>query len=169
MNKIEKQELSLDVSPFSLQFFNMAFRVVYSLELGASRLWRWKQRFVYRQWNLSCNSWYFEAWDWMILIWIQDIRNIYDQLRQLEMFSTLYNSPLKAICASARYERHPPQHVLFRLVACYLSSLSSEQGKPENMVSKEKERLGYLSSAYDGFPIKIFESENIRFLGGWNE
>ncbi|KAF8375313.1 hypothetical protein PRIPAC_81742, partial [Pristionchus pacificus] len=57
----------------------------------------------------------------------QDVRNIYDQLRQLDMFNTLYNAPLKAICASARFERHPPQHVLFRegqVATCWFILLS---------------------------------------------
>uniref|UniRef100_A0A8R1ERU9 Cyclic nucleotide-binding domain-containing protein n=1 Tax=Caenorhabditis japonica TaxID=281687 RepID=A0A8R1ERU9_CAEJA len=43
-----------------------------------------------------------------------DIQNVYDQLRQLDTFSNLYNGPLKAICHTARYERHPAQFILFR-------------------------------------------------------
>lgn len=49
-------------------------------------------------------------------VYFQDIRNIYEQLRQLDMFSNLYNGPLKAICANARYERHSGHHVLYRYV-----------------------------------------------------
>uniref|UniRef100_A0A1I7WWY2 Cyclic nucleotide-binding domain-containing protein n=1 Tax=Heterorhabditis bacteriophora TaxID=37862 RepID=A0A1I7WWY2_HETBA len=57
----------------------------------------------------------------------EDIRNIYEQLRQLDMFSNLYNGPLKAICASARYERHPAHHILFRdgqVATCWYILLS---------------------------------------------
>ncbi|CAD6194487.1 unnamed protein product [Caenorhabditis auriculariae] len=57
----------------------------------------------------------------------EDIRNIYEQLRQLEMFSNLYNAPLKAICATARYERHPAHHILFRdgqVASCWYILLS---------------------------------------------
>ncbi|KAK6025786.1 hypothetical protein OSTOST_08306, partial [Ostertagia ostertagi] len=56
-----------------------------------------------------------------------DIRNIYDQLRQLDMFSNLYNGPLKAICANARYERHAGHHVLYRegqVATCWYILLS---------------------------------------------
>ncbi|KAK6751663.1 hypothetical protein RB195_003215 [Necator americanus] len=56
-----------------------------------------------------------------------DIRNIYDQLRQLDMFSNLYNGPLKAICANARYERHPGHYVLYRegqVATCWYILLS---------------------------------------------
>ncbi|VDO26692.1 unnamed protein product [Haemonchus placei] len=56
-----------------------------------------------------------------------DIRNIYDQLRQLDMFSTLYNGPLKAICANARYERHGGHHILYRegqVATCWYILLS---------------------------------------------
>ncbi|CAI4232908.1 unnamed protein product [Auanema sp. JU1783] len=57
----------------------------------------------------------------------EDVRNIYDQLRQLEMFANLYDAPLKAICASARYERHSVHHVLFRqgqVATCWYILLS---------------------------------------------
>lgn len=57
----------------------------------------------------------------------EDIRNIYDQLRQLDMFSNLYNAPLKAICASARYERHSAHSILFRdgqVAGCWYILLS---------------------------------------------
>ncbi|RCN39693.1 hypothetical protein ANCCAN_11344 [Ancylostoma caninum] len=57
----------------------------------------------------------------------EDIRNIYDQLRQLDMFSNLYNGPLKAICANARYERHAGHHILYRegqVATCWYILLS---------------------------------------------
>ncbi|CAO4374271.1 unnamed protein product [Caenorhabditis nigoni] len=43
-----------------------------------------------------------------------DIRNVYEQLRQLDTFSNLFIGPLKALCKTARYERHPAQYILFR-------------------------------------------------------
>ncbi|CAB3406344.1 unnamed protein product [Caenorhabditis bovis] len=57
----------------------------------------------------------------------EDIRNVYEQLRQLDTFSNLYNAPLKAICASARYERHPAHFILFRdgeIASCWFILLS---------------------------------------------
>ncbi|KJH48575.1 hypothetical protein DICVIV_05319 [Dictyocaulus viviparus] len=56
-----------------------------------------------------------------------DIRNIFDQLRLLDMFSNLYSGPLKAICANARYERHSGHHLLYRegqVATCWYILLS---------------------------------------------
>lgn len=67
-------------------------------------------------------------WIYLLIVSIfKDIKNIYDQLRHLEMFQHLNNGPLKAISASARYERHQAHHILFRLaivLICYFFVLS---------------------------------------------
>ncbi|CAJ0569148.1 unnamed protein product, partial [Mesorhabditis spiculigera] len=44
----------------------------------------------------------------------EDVRNIFEKLRGLDMFAHLFTGPLTAICRSARYERHPAHHILFR-------------------------------------------------------
>ncbi|KIH42429.1 hypothetical protein ANCDUO_27586 [Ancylostoma duodenale] len=64
----------------------------------------------------------------------EDIRNIYEQLRQLDMFSNLYNGPLKAICANARYERHAGHHILYRSVTDTVNVVKAMLCSPESQI-----------------------------------
>ncbi|KAI6233865.1 RasGEF domain-containing protein [Aphelenchoides fujianensis] len=44
----------------------------------------------------------------------EDIKNIFHYLRQLDVFGIVADGPLSTICQTARLERHPKDHVLFR-------------------------------------------------------
>uniref|UniRef100_A0A914WVD1 Cyclic nucleotide-binding domain-containing protein n=1 Tax=Plectus sambesii TaxID=2011161 RepID=A0A914WVD1_9BILA len=51
-----------------------------------------------------------------------DLRIIYYCFRRLDIFANLNDAPLRAICRSARFERHPENSILFRkdqLATCW--------------------------------------------------
>ncbi|KAI6189040.1 hypothetical protein M3Y98_00419400 [Aphelenchoides besseyi] len=57
----------------------------------------------------------------------EDCKSIFYYLRQLDVFRIVADGPLSAICQSARLERHPQDHVLFRRgqsATCYYILIS---------------------------------------------
>jgi hypothetical protein len=46
----------------------------------------------------------------------QDINFIFHYLRQMEVFNSMNDGTLHSTCQTARLERHPKDHCLFRLV-----------------------------------------------------
>ncbi|KAL3119674.1 hypothetical protein niasHT_006760 [Heterodera trifolii] len=57
----------------------------------------------------------------------EDVSVIFNQLRRLDVFERLHDSPLRSVCRTARLERHPANYVLFRkgqLATCWYILLS---------------------------------------------
>uniref|UniRef100_A0AAF5PIC5 RasGEF domain-containing protein n=4 Tax=Wuchereria bancrofti TaxID=6293 RepID=A0AAF5PIC5_WUCBA len=57
----------------------------------------------------------------------EDLKIIYSNLRRLDVFHNLNDAPLRAICCTARFERHPANFVLFRqgqVATCWYILLS---------------------------------------------
>ncbi|VDM36625.1 unnamed protein product [Toxocara canis] len=58
---------------------------------------------------------------------LQDVSTIYFNVRRLGVFENLNDAPLRTICRTARYERHPPNFLLFRqgqVATCWYILLS---------------------------------------------
>ncbi|KHN85676.1 Rap guanine nucleotide exchange factor 2 [Toxocara canis] len=57
----------------------------------------------------------------------EDVSTIYFNVRRLGVFENLNDAPLRTICRTARYERHPPNFLLFRqgqVATCWYILLS---------------------------------------------
>ncbi|KAL3982798.1 RasGEF domain family protein [Acanthocheilonema viteae] len=57
----------------------------------------------------------------------EDLKIIYSNLRRLDVFHNLNDAPLRAICCTARFERHPANFILFRqgqVATCWYILLS---------------------------------------------
>uniref|UniRef100_A0A183I502 N-terminal Ras-GEF domain-containing protein n=1 Tax=Onchocerca flexuosa TaxID=387005 RepID=A0A183I502_9BILA len=57
----------------------------------------------------------------------QDLKIIYSNLRRLDVFHNLNDAPLRAICCTARFEKHPANFILFRrgqVATCWYILLS---------------------------------------------
>ncbi|VDM94913.1 unnamed protein product [Thelazia callipaeda] len=57
----------------------------------------------------------------------EDLKIIYSNLRRLDVFHNLNDAPLRAICCTARFEKHPTNFVIFRqgqIATCWYILLS---------------------------------------------